>query len=354
MNYANVLRVVFNTPWAILPETYRAICQVARRRCIEGTRLEPEEIRRAIGTREQRVAGRPTIFRPTLAGKREDEDDDAPRGPQPYVIDTRGAKLPAGGVGGGGGRGGIAVLPLYGIIGYRANLLEDSSSGIGTSTEIFSAWFAGAVQDPGIAAVVLDIDSPGGSVEGLPELADQIFSARGGKPVIAIANAMAASAAYWIATAADSLWVTPSGMVGSVGTVMEHVDLSELERARGIKTTFIHAGEFKVEGNSSEPLGDAARAEFQRVVDAYYRQFVSGVARNRGTSAAAVVSGFKSGRMALAGEAVQLGMADRVGTMLELLASLGLGASGQLSGVSGQPRSHASVDVRRKRAALQQ
>jgi ClpP class serine protease len=106
---------------------------------------------------------------------------------------------------------GIAIIPVWGVVGHRANELRDISSRVGTSTEILGAQIAQYANDPNVRAIVLDINSPGGGVFGVAEVADQIRAARSKKPVVAVANALAASAAYWIASAASEIVVTPSG-----------------------------------------------------------------------------------------------------------------------------------------------
>ena len=105
----------------------------------------------------------------------------------------------------------VAVIPVFGVISHRAHMVADICGPGGTSTEMLQQTIRGAVNDPNVKAIVLDIDSPGGSVFGVQELADEIFAARSTKPILASANSLAASAAYWIGTAASELHVTPSG-----------------------------------------------------------------------------------------------------------------------------------------------
>lgn len=213
----------------------------------------------------------------------------------------------------------IHVMGLHGTISQHPSAF---SSG-GTSTEAFGREFDAAMANPAIDGILIDADSPGGSVFGVPELADKIRGARGqGKNIVAVANAEAHSAAYWLATAADELWVTPSGMVGSVGVVMAHVDQSAANESEGFKVTYVTAGKYKVEGNSDEPLGEEARSEFQRHVDRYYGMFVRGVAANRGITPSQVEKDFGQGRVVGARDAVERGMADRVGTLEEAFAKM--------------------------------
>lgn len=216
--------------------------------------------------------------------------------------------------------GSVAVLPIFGVIIPRADAFSDMSGG--SSLERASKRFRQALEDPAVGAIVLQIDSPGGSVYAVQEFAQEVYAARGRKKIIAIADALSASAAYWIGSAAEQFVVTPSGEVGSIGVVMMHVDYSENLKAEGIKVSYIHAGEHKVEGNSAEPLGDEARTFFQQRVDEYYDAFVGAVARNRGVTRAKVLKDFGQGRVYGAEQAKEVGMVDRIATLAEVIRGL--------------------------------
>lgn len=209
--------------------------------------------------------------------------------------------------------GAVAVIPVYGVISPRATLLSSMSGG--TTAEALSADFAAAIADPDVDSIVFDIDSPGGGVEGIHELAEQIRAARGTKPIVAQANHLAASAAYWIAAAADEIVVTPSGQVGSIGVISAHEDLSAQMEQKGVKVKLITAGKYKAEGSPLGPLDDEALAERQGKVDAFYRTFTSDVAKSRGVGVAAVRDGYGQGRTLLAQSALDAGMVDRVDTL---------------------------------------
>lgn len=218
-----------------------------------------------------------------------------------------------------GRRGRIHVMGLHGTITQRVGLLTGSG---GTSTDEFSREFDEAINDRDVGAILIDVDSPGGSVFGVHELSQKIFESRGRKPIVAIANSEAYSAGYYVASAADELWVTPSGMVGSIGVLATHVDWSRWNEKQGLGVTYIHAGKYKVEGNPDEPLGKEARAEMQRHVDRYYGMFVESVARNRNTTPERVEAEFGQGRITGAADAVRMRMADRTGTIVEVLKDL--------------------------------
>jgi len=225
--------------------------------------------------------------------------------------------------------GSIAVLPIYGVIRQKGPtftdlLFEDG----GTSTEAFGKVFRQMIADPDVKAIVFDINSPGGSVYGTQELATEILKARGSKPIIAVVNSFGASAAYWIASAADEIVITPSGETGSIGVWLLHIDWSEWAKQKGLKFTYISAGKYKVEGNEDEPLSEEARAFLQEGVNEYYDAFVGGVAKGRGTSASAVRSGYGEGRVFGAKRALSMGMVDRIATLQETLKRLGGNSAG--------------------------
>lgn len=219
--------------------------------------------------------------------------------------------------------GAVAVLPLRGVIANRMNLLSEISGG--TSSEAFSSMFRQVMADEGVKAVVLDVDSPGGNVQGTEELSALIASMRGGKPIIAQVNATAASAAYWIASAADEVVITPTGWVGSIGAMTAHDDISAALEKAGVKRTVIKSAELKNEAPSHLPLSDEARAHMQEQCAFFDAMFVDRVASNRGVASAVVRADFGQGRMVIGARAVAAGMADRVATMDETLARFGAG-----------------------------
>lgn len=219
-------------------------------------------------------------------------------------------------------QGGVMVIPVVGVISQRMNMLSEFSGG--TSTELLAKQISGAVNNPDIKAIILDIDSPGGTVSGLPELANLVYNSRGQKPIIAQINSLAASAAYWLAAACDEIVITPSGLAGSVGVYSMHEDYSKMVEARGIKATFVFAGEHKVDGNPYEPLGEDHKAHMQASVNEYYEMFVSDLARFRDKKKSQVESDFGQGRVFGARESLTRGMADRQDTLQGTLARYGV------------------------------
>lgn len=216
--------------------------------------------------------------------------------------------------------GRVALLPLNGCIAHHASMEMEISGG--TSTAAFGRAFDDAVKNPDIGAIVIDCDSPGGSVEGVPELAAKIYEARGKKPIIAVANANMNSAAYWIASAADEVVAIPSANVGSVGVFCVHTDTSKMEADLGIKRTVIAFGDHKAENAPGVPLSEDGQAALQGRVDEIGKMFVGDCAKHRKTSVASVMKNFGQGRSVSAATALAAGMIDRVATMDDVLGDL--------------------------------
>jgi capsid assembly protease len=232
--------------------------------------------------------------------------------------------------------GAVAVIPVYGTISQRMGMMSEMSGG--ASTEQIGAQIDAALANPQVSAIVLDIDSPGGSVSGVPELAAKIKAARGQKPIIAVANSLMASAAYWIGSAADEIVASPSADVGSIGVYQAHLDASAALEAEGLKYTLISAGKHKVDANPYEALSDEAREHLQAGVDEWYGAFVNAVASHRGVSAKDVRTGYGEGRVLTAKAAKAAGMVDRVATLDDVLADL-------TGGKGARSRRSASVDL---------
>lgn len=218
--------------------------------------------------------------------------------------------------------GGIAVISIEGVLAKRANLFMQISGG--TSMQIAGQQFSDAMADPSVKAIVLAIDSPGGTVDGTQALADQVFAARGkGKPICAVADGIMASAAYWIGSAADKVYISgDTTLVGSIGVITTHTDSSAREMQQGIRTTSIKAGKYKQMGSSNAPLGMAEKDTLQAMVDANYKVFLSAVARNRGEDVDTVHSEMAEGRVFLGQAAVQAGLVDGVSTLDQVCAAL--------------------------------
>lgn len=217
--------------------------------------------------------------------------------------------------------GGVAVIPVRGVISHRMGIMQMLFGG--TSTQQLTQQIREAASSESVGSIVLNVDSPGGSVAGLFEVMDAIAAVRGSKPIVAVANTLAASAAYGISSQADEIVVTPSGEVGSVGVIQVHTEFSKMDERVGITSTIIKAGQYKAEGNDIEPLSAEALEYFQQRVDETYTGFTARIAKGRGAKASAVRGEqYGEGRMYGPEEAVRRGMADRAATFEATLSRL--------------------------------
>jgi signal peptide peptidase SppA len=218
--------------------------------------------------------------------------------------------------------GGIAVIPIYGVITQRGNMVDDVSGPGMVSTQLVTQMLRQAVADEAVSQILLDIDSPGGSVYGVSELGDAILSARAQKPVVAIANSLAASAAYWVGAQASELYVTAGGEVGSIGVWQAHFDYSQALAAEGVTPTMISAGKFKVEGNPYAPLSEEAQGFMQSRVDDYFQAFTKAVAKGRNLPVAQVRDGMGQGRVLGADAALAQNMVDGIASFDQVLSKM--------------------------------
>ncbi|MDY0136347.1 MAG: S49 family peptidase [Thiomicrospira sp.] len=218
-------------------------------------------------------------------------------------------------------QGELAVIDISGPLVSRA---VTGPSGTGPlSYEDIRGEFDEAMDDDDVSAIVLRLDSPGGEAAQMFDLSDHIYHARGKKPIIAMIDDAAYSAAFGMATAADQIWITRTGGVGSVGVVAFHLDQSEMNSKIGVKVEYIHAGDRKIDLNPHNPLSDAARARMQAEVDRLYGLFVSTVARNLGLTTEQVIA---TQAMTYHGEkAIETGFAHKLGTFNDLVEALSLG-----------------------------
>ena len=295
-----LLRAALSQPWAIEPGRGMLIAELFALRA-SGSRFDPNEVQSRIGAAEHRPMAAARVVGSSESG------------------------------------GSVAVLPVVGVISHRMGAFDDISGGV--SVQGFQQQFRELVRDPSVGAIVLDIDSPGGSTDGITELGNEIHAARADKPVIAVANTLVASGAYWLASQASEISVTPSGDVGSIGVYSLHEEFSAAYAAAGIKHTLIRAGKHKVEANPWEPLSAAALAHLQQRIDEFHNEFLAAVARGRGVTAAQVVERFGDGLVFGAKEAVERGMADRVETLEQAITRAGGDLTASPGGPGGGQRS---------------
>ena len=227
---------------------------------------------------------------------------------------------------------GVAVIPIMGTIVQRAGgVMADSGL---TSVEAIRQTFRSALVDPGVSAILFHIDSDGGEVAGLADLADEIRAARGPKPMGALADEAMYSAAYFLGCQADWVYLTTSAGIGSIGTIAVHVDESKADEMAGLAFTVVKAGLHKDDLSSMKPLSAEARARLQAEVDFHNGLFTSAVARGRGLPVA-TVRGFEA--LTYNGsDAVKTGLADAVLTFDEAIAGLQRTVRQQRTGGGGR------------------
>jgi len=226
---------------------------------------------------------------------------------------------------------GIAVIPIHGTL-VRSTLGLDAQSGLTTYTSI-AAQLDAALADPQARAILLDVDSPGGESGGVFDLADRILAASSIKPVWAVANDMAFSAAYALASAADRVFLSRTGGVGSIGVIAMHADQSAKDEQDGVRYTTVFAGARKNDLNPHAPLSDDAFAGLTAEVNRVYDLFVATVAQHRGLTPAQVRA--TEARLFFGQDAIKAGLADALGTREDALAQL---TQTLAAGTPAQPR----------------
>lgn len=214
-------------------------------------------------------------------------------------------------------RGSVAVVPLHGAIYPRANMMTEISGGV--SLDVLTGQMAQLMADPSVGSIVLDVDSPGGSVVGVQEFAEKLRAWRRQKPITAVANHLMASAAAWIGMNASEVVASKSAGVGSVGVYMTHVDRSKAYEQAGVKVRILSAGKHKAEGHDHEPLSAEAEAHLMERINEVYGWMVRDIAKGRGVSPERVRGGYGEGRVLGADKALAEGMIDRIGSLDDVI-----------------------------------
>ena len=223
--------------------------------------------------------------------------------------------------------GGVGIVTITGSLVNRGAWVG-ANSGL-TSYEGIGYQIRTAAADDNVHAVILDLHSPGGEAVGAFETAALVRDLAVKKRTIAIVNGMAASAAYAIASGANEIVTTQTGVSGSIGVVLLHADFSRQLDREGITPTLIHAGAHKVDGNPFEPLSDDVRDDLQAEVNGFYDAFLATVATGRGKRLTAAAARKTEARTFIGAAAVAVGLADRVGTFEAVLAELTRARSGR-------------------------
>ncbi|MCX5712119.1 MAG: signal peptide peptidase SppA [Candidatus Omnitrophica bacterium] len=264
----------FTRPWAVKEDVFQKMLEIVERH-MRGEKLTQEEIEARIGS-------------------------DKKEKPDYEVIN------------------GAAIIPIYGVIAKRVSQVGGVSQPRGTSIEEIKNDLISAMDDPGVEKVILDIDSPGGSVDGIDEFSDYIFNLRRKKPIIAFANGMMASAAYYIGSAADKIYASKSSEVGSIGVYAVINDCSVANHNAGIKTEIIKAGKYKATGHPDKPLTEEDRQLIQEEINTYYGLFVEAIMRNRNMTEDQS-KGIATGRTWIGKKALDVGLIDGLTNLPDLI-----------------------------------
>jgi signal peptide peptidase SppA len=267
--YEHLASFALEHPWAVTASMATIVTNILARR-LAGQKADADEIAAAVSARSARVSltsGRPAAH-------------------------------------------GLAIIPVHGVIAPRMNLFSEASGG--TTFETLGAQLTAAMADPSVKTILFDVDSPGGSVAGARELARQVQQARTVKRVIAHVNHLMASAAYWALSGATEIVASPSALVGSIGVLALHDDLSEALAKLGVKRTVISAGPFKSEAVDGSPLSDTARVYMQSLVDTAYGRMVHDIAQGRRVTTATVERSYGQGRLLDAEHALDAALVDRI------------------------------------------
>lgn len=275
---------VLTSPWAILPEKLVEIQEIYKTH-LRGERIDLAAVEAALG-------------RPL--------DNQV----KPYRVDR-----------------GVATIFIDGVIAKRMNIFMKISGG--TSSELAMKDFRQALADPDVHTILFNVDSPGGAVDGTQELAQEVARSRGAKEIVAFTDGLMASAAYWIASAADRIYISSDTVsVGSIGVVARHVDYSRALEQDGIKVTEITAGKYKRTSSAYEPLSERGRRTIQDELDYIYGVFLRDVAAHRGLSLETVKDDrddsipWADGRVFLGRQAMGAGLVDGVSTLVDLQENL--------------------------------
>jgi len=206
----------------------------------------------------------------------------------------------------------IRVIRVIGTIAPRMNLLTAYSGGV--SAEKLRAALAEALDDSSVGGILLEVDSPGGTVDGTMEVAEFLLRNRDRKPVHAYTGGMMASAAYWISSATSRITALDTAKVGSIGVITTHIDRSKADEMAGIRRTYIYAGRWKALGADNKPLDKEEEERLQAMLQDIYEVFLDGVAEGRGVDVETVRTTMADGQIFIGAGAREVGLVDAIGT----------------------------------------
>ena len=284
-NLTRVVNALYCQPWLITPEMHQRLCEIVNRH-LDGT--------------AHNVGGCANIEHAENHGPIEAQTVewwqtwDKWEGVQPNGVSWV---------------GGVAVVDINGVIGRKFSLMLNHS-GV-TSIDVLDRMMMAALADEKVEALVLDIDSPGGTVAGVPETSKAVAMFAQQKPIVAYCGGTMASAAYWLGCGADAIYAAESADIGSIGVYSAFLDQSRAYEMEGFKVELFKTGKFKGMGMPGLPLTDDQRALIQDDVDEIFDWFKGAVRSNRGS----VSDDAMQGQTFFGAEARQRGLIDTIGTL---------------------------------------
>jgi len=271
-----ILRYASAMPWALEPRVFGQLAAILIRHA-RGEQLEAKVLAEIVAARDAKVEQKRAL---------------------PQSID------------------GVGLVPIRGIIARYSSQVESLSSEAGVSVEGIRRDLRTALNDGDVHSILLDIDSPGGSVSGLPELADEIAAANAEKPVYALGDGVMFSAAYWLGAMARQVFLTRASQVGSVGVVAQLLDDSSWQEKTGLHDVLIASSAAKIAG--APPIDDDDRAELARSVTTYYGMFRAAVGKHRELTGERL-DAVADGRTHVGREGERLGFVDGIKTFDETM-----------------------------------
>lgn len=215
---------------------------------------------------------------------------------------------------------GTACIPVRGMLFQHYDWLLSHFLDV-SFYEIIQDQFQAALSNPNVKRITFEFDSPGGEVCGCFDLVDEIYNARGKKPIYSIVNEMAYSGAYAIASTSDKVFIPRTGCVGSIGVISTHIDESRREEKKGVKYTPIYAGKHMNDFSSHVALSAEQANTLQKIINEQYDIFISTVARNRGTTSSAIRQ--MNSALFFGEDAVSKGLVDQVMPYVQAIKNIG-------------------------------
>ena len=215
-------------------------------------------------------------------------------------------------------RDSVAIIDVFGPIIPRGGMFAEISGAI--SVQALGLKFGAALASPDVKGIIFNIDSPGGNIVNIHEFANQIYEARGTKPIVAYTNGLCASAAYWIASATDKIVTDKTSSLGSIGVVAAWTDDSKAREANGLIDYEMVSSQSP--NKRSDYTSENGLAKLQAELDALADIFIENVARNRGKSTSTINDTFGQGGLMLADNAIKIGMADELGSLEGVIESI--------------------------------